>query len=298
MPPSFCCGWEPRAGSAAKDNRPGFAGEIALFTTVFISASHFAALVLERFQQELAQLGFTLNTHFVKPEDLKNKSLPMTFIPERVQGIICLEMFDWDYDMMLCGLDIPILFVDGPCKRNGQPLPADHLYMDNTAGISQLVNDMLRDGYKEIGFIGNPDHCESFFERYAAFRGMMLIGDTPVSEDWIIRDNNANEIKRRLSSLNELPDLFICANDFIAADTMQALNELGKKVPDDIMICGFDDSAESRLIQPPLTTVRIHTQVMAFSAMHLLMSRIEQPSLDFRTIYTETDLIRRKSTER
>ena len=70
---------------------------------------------------------------------------------------------------------------------------------------------------------------------------------------------------------------------------------MGKRVPDDVMIAGFDDSAESILIQPSLTTVHIHTQIMAYSAMHLLISRIETPSLDFRTAYTETYLIWRES---
>ena len=51
-------------------------------------------------------------------------------------------------------------------------------------------------------------------------------------------------------------------------------------------------------MMPQLTTVHIHTQIMAFSAVHLLMTRIKQPSLDFRTIYTETDLIWRPSTEK
>ena len=47
---------------------------------------------------------------------------------------------------------------------------------------------------------------------------------------------------------------------------------------------------------PTLTTVHIHTQIIAFSAVHLLISRIRQPSLDYRTIHTETNLIYREST--
>lgn len=58
---------------------------------------------------------------------------------------------------------------------------------------------------------------------------------------------------------------------------------------------GFDDSAESRSCNPPLTTVHIHTQTMAYSAVQLLMTRISAPSLDYRYVYTETDLIYRAS---
>ena len=72
---------------------------------------------------------------------------------------------------------------------------------------------------------------------------------------------------------------------------------MGKSVPEDVMFCGFDDAPESRVISPALTTVHIHTQIMAFTATHLLMSRIEDPSLDYRTVHTEANLIRRDSTK-
>ena len=96
----------------------------------------------------------------------------------------------------------------------------------------------------------------------------------------------------------DIPDVFICANDFVALDVLRTLSDMGKSVPDDVMLFGFDDSQESRIVTPKLSTVHIHTQVMAFSAMHLLISRIREPSLDFRTVYTEAELILRESTER
>ena len=62
------------------------------------------------------------------------------------------------------------------------------------------------------------------------------------------------------------------------------------------MVCGFDDTTESRQVKPSLTTVHIHTQVMAYSAAQMLLSRIQDPSMDFRTVYTQTDLVLREST--
>ena len=46
-----------------------------------------------------------------------------------------------------------------------------------------------------------------------------------------------------------------------------------------------------------MSTVHIHTQIMAFSAVHLLLSRMKEPSLDYRIVHTETDLIYRASTD-
>ena len=104
------------------------------------------------------------------------------------------------------------------------------------------------------------------------------------------------QIAKTLEELPAIPDVFICANDFIADDAIYTLRKLGKSVPDDVLFCGFDDSPNSRIMTPTLTTVHIHTQVMAVVAMHLLLSRIEEPNLDFRTVHTETELIYRDST--
>lgn len=274
----------------------GYQGEIALVTGAFLTHSHFASLMLDKFQREISQLGYTMNTHRVTPVELENKTLPITMNLDQIKAIMCIEMFDWDYDEMLCGLGIPILFVDGPAKRGGRNLPADQLYMDNFTEISRFVNDMLGKGFTKIGFVGDYDHCQSFFERYTAFYLTMLMAGQKVEDHFVIRQNHREELTEIIPDMPELPEVFICANDFVATDLMQALAAAGKRVPEDVRICGFDDSAESRLSKPPLTTVHIHTQVIAYSAVHLLISRIKAPSLDYRTIHTETDLIYREST--
>ena len=285
-------------GAGAAPEKDGVQGEIALFTTsIFHQTNHFAALMLDRLRQELSQLNYTLSIHAVSREDLARRVLPGTFDRERCSAIVCIEMFDLDYDKMICSLGLPVLFIDGPHKRAGYSLPADQLYMENTMGITQLVNDMLAKGKRRIGFIGDYEHCQSFYERYTAFRCAMLMAGVPVDEAFCIKANFGDGIIKALSALEELPDLFICGNDFVAMDVIQALRELGKAIPDDVMLSGFDDAPESRIVTPQLTTVHIHTQVMAYSAAQLLTSRIREPSLDWRIVHTETELICRDSTK-
>ena len=254
--------------------------------------------MLDKFQREISQLGYTMNTHRVTEENRREMTLPITFRPEQAKAIICIEMFDRRYDEMVCEMGIPVLFVDGPVKWDGLSLPADQLYMDNTTEITRFVGDALRRGDRRIGFIGNPDHCQSFAERYAALRFAMLMANEPVDEKYIIRYNHPDEIAEKLFSLDKLPDIFICANDFVAGDAMRALFSIGKTVPEDVRILGFDDSSESRHNRPTMSTIHIHTQIMAYEAVHLLMSRMKEPSLDFRTVHTQTDLIERESTNR
>lgn len=54
--------------------------------------------------------------------------------------------------------------------------------------------------------------------------------------------------------------------------------------------------AAPQIMTPSLTTVHIHTQIMAVSAVQLLISRLENPDLNFRIVHTETELIYRDST--
>ena len=96
--------------------------------------------------------------------------------------------------------------------------------------------------------------------------------------------------------MKDLPELFICANDFVAIDVLTVLREMGVSCPEDILLSGFDDSPESKVVTPPLTTCHIHSQIMGASAAHLLISRIRQPHLNYRTLHAETDLIYRAST--
>lgn len=274
-----------------------YQGEIALLSGSFLSHSHFASPMLDKFQQDISQMGYTLNTHRVTDSDIANGTLPITLNPERIKGILCIEMFDWDYDMMLCELDIPILFVDGPSKRNGRSLPADQLYMDNTSGVTRFVNDMVAQGKTKIGFAGNFDHCQSFFERYTAYYLTMLMAGLKPEEKFVVRYNERDQLTDAIGDMPELPEVFVCANDFVALDTIRGLASVGKQVPEDVLICGFDDSPESRFNKPPMTTVHIHTQIIAHTAVFLLLSRIEEPSLDYRTVHTETDLIYRESAK-
>lgn len=280
-----------------KKNEPRLTGEIALITSnnLFRWSNHFAVPMVDRFKQELSQLGYTLHIYIVDRETIAHRALPPSFNKEQVAGIVCIEIFDHAYARMICDLGIPALFVDGPHKRAGQPMAADQLYMDNNTGITQLVNDMLAKGKKRIGFIGDYEHCQSFFERYTAYRCAMLLAGAPVNENYILKSNS--NLEDALRALPGLPDLFICANDFVACDAMDALRRMGRSVPEDVLLSGFDDAPESRILTPALTTVHIHTQVMAYAALSLLLSRIKEPELDYRTMYTEADLIYRDSTK-
>lgn len=280
--------------------------DIALFLGNFVDNSHFASTMLDKFQRELAQLGYSLTMYRLIDDEIRGLQLPAAFQSERTAGIACIEIFDHAYCRMLCSLNIPLLFIDSPANGFDKPWEADCLYMDNTRELYRFVKEMSQRGKTRIGFIGEYMHCQSFYERYMAYRNAMYTLGLPSSEEHCITgselgNSNTDEYREYLMdqfrSMKSLPDVFICANDSIALDVMQALKQLDYLVPGDICLCGFDDSPESKIITPTLTTIHIHSQDMGLSAVQLLMSRINEPSLNYRTIYVETNLIFRESTE-
>lgn len=279
--------------------------EIALFSIGYIGNSHFSSAMLDNFQRELSQLGYSFTVHRVSREDVNALRLPSHYNKEKTAGIICVEMFDRTYSDMLCSLGTPILFVDSPVVGMGDTLQADCLYMENKSNIHSFVREMVSRGKKRIGFIGEYMHCQSFFERYMGYREALSLLGLPCPEEYSITDNIENGmggeiyqefLANRIESMQSLPDIFICANDFVALDLLQALKKLGLTVPKDVWLCGFDDSPESKVITPSLTTIHIHSRIMGFSAVYLLMSRIKEPSLKYRMMHTETTLIYREST--
>ncbi len=284
----------------------GSAGMIAMLSPQFLGSSHFSTAMLGNFESGLARLNYGFAMYRVSRQNLEQRVLPASINRETTDGIICFEMFDPAYCEMLCALGIPILFIDCPSPRLGSIYNADLLLMENRTGIFQLVKEMARRGKKKIGFLGESDHCLSFYERYMAFRESMLTLGIPLREKYCITGNKnvplpssddyREYLLENLQNLKELPDLFICANDFVALDAMHVLKNLGISVPDDVYLCGFDDSPESRVVTPALSTVRIHSEIMGESAVYLLVSRIKNPSLDHRIVYTETTLVRRAST--
>ncbi len=284
-------------------SRAKASGEIALFTGSFLSNSHFASTMLDKFQHEISILGYSLSMHRVDENNIMDLSLPISYRPDNTRAIVCIEMFNHPYSEMLCSLGLPVLMIDAPAASYWKPLNADILLMDNFSSIYAVINDMGKKGLSKIGFVGQVTHCRSFYERFMAFRESMYINNIPFNEDYCLTEVHAHDsnykeyLYKSLEKMNELPEMFICANDFVALDLIYGLKKMGVECPRDIKIFGFDDSPESKIMTPSLSTSHIHSQIIGYSAANLIISRIEQPNLNYRITYTETDLIYRQSTD-
>lgn len=280
---------------------------IALFTTSFIGGSHYGVRMMDEMQKKLTAKGYYLVIHYVSEENLRRKTFPLSFYKEKTDAIVCFEILDIGYYQMICETGLPMVSIDAPADITSISLKADRIFMDNRSSIRMLIGDMVEKGKKKIGFVGGPFYSMSFFERYMAYRETLAFLEVPFDKKYSIlgyrelsihldHELYKEYIEEKLNEMDELPDMFICADDNIAIDVLQIAREKGLAVPKNILLSGFGDTFESRIVTPSLTSVHIHSEIIGASAVYLLMTRIENPSLEYRTIYTETSLVSREST--
>ncbi len=92
------------------------------------------------------------------------------------------------------------------------------------------------------------------------------------------------------------PDAIACYNDRQAVILIQTLAALGKKVPSDIRVAGFDDVNFAKLAVPQLTTIHQPCVEIAQTAVELLLARIANPDLPPREVFHTAPLVVRGST--
>ena len=92
-----------------------------------------------------------------------------------------------------------------------------------------------------------------------------------------------------------LPNAFFCASDTLAAAVIKAARHFQYKVPNDIMVVGFDNTAISYMCTPAITTVNQPQFQEGFIACELLLKKIVSPDAEVNSILLETELIIRET---
>jgi LacI family transcriptional regulator len=92
------------------------------------------------------------------------------------------------------------------------------------------------------------------------------------------------------------PTAVVAANDLVAIGAITALKRMGKRVPDDVSIAGYDNIQMSELIDPPITTISQPTYLMGKKAMEAVFQQIADPETSGRVIHFDLPLIVRQST--
>lgn len=274
-------------------------GELALISQNMPYGSHFGIYALNTFQEKISQNNYRLIMFPVRDEEIATLQLPLGFDKEKTAGIICIELFQPEYIKMLNTLGIPLLFIDTAYNTDFTQIDADFLMMENRTSVYNLTDTLIQKGYTSLAFAGNRKHCRSFLERYQGFMdAIMENGLTPHTTQFANTNVFANTslLEETIKRTLQLPEVFVCANDAIAIDLIHSLKKLGIQIPEEVLITGFDNSSESQIIEPHLTTVDIPSSRIGYIAADLLLSRIHEPETPYRITYVQTTVKYREST--
>lgn len=277
-------------------------GNIALLTENLPNTSHFGSTLISGLEKRISAEGYNLSIHIVRDIEQKSLSLPNNFDAANVDGIICIELFDLEYSNLITGLGIPTIFIDCSAYVCYPDFRADVLLMENEHSTYQLTRKLINGGYKSFGFIGDYNHCRSFKERWTGFNralteaGIALDLSQCIIDDDRLFFSKPEWMDERVAGIRELPAVFVCANDYIAVSMMKALRNRNLSIPQDIVICGFDNGPESVIVEPHLTTVHIFSNEMGVKAAEMLLSRIKDPNQPYQVSHIYTKPIIREST--
>jgi LacI family transcriptional regulator len=177
-------------------------------------------------------------------------------------------------------------------------LPHDSVLPANARGAAQVARLLHDLGHREVGVIAGPqdlttvqDRLGGFAEAWRALGG--ALPDDAVAEGDFAR---AGGFSAALELFERRPDTtaVFALNDLMAVGALAALQgHLGRRVPQDVSVVGFDDLWFAADLGPPLTTVRLPLEEMGARAMELVLSPREPNP---RRVHVPAELIVRAST--
>ncbi|MNJ71487.1 HTH-type transcriptional repressor PurR [compost metagenome] len=94
----------------------------------------------------------------------------------------------------------------------------------------------------------------------------------------------------------ELPQIFVCANDCVALSVYDALNERGIKIPTECGVAGFDNTEDAQQLVPKLTSVHVPKEAMGARAVDRLLQRVRNRDECYEKTLLLGDVVLKHST--
>ena len=185
-----------------------------------------------------------------------------------------------------------------PRVRLDEGIPA--VSAANASGARAATDHLLALGHRRIGAITGPPDWLASTERLNGYRsalaaaGVLPDPDLVVESDFSIESGEA--AAGALLDLPERPTAIFGFNDNVAIGALEAARARGLRVPEDLSVAGFDDSEQSGLVTPALTTVRQPLAEMGRMAVSLLLRLLDHQRVEAMSVELATRLVVRDST--
>ncbi len=191
---------------------------------------------------------------------------------------------------------VPIVQVD----RFIPGLAADHVGVDDRLGIQLLLEHLEQQGCRRLIYVGpNRGTMSTASSRLDAYQDLSSVLDPDNPNAYMLGDFSLQwglAAGLEIGEAASLPDAVVCANDLIAIGVIRGLRTRNIRIPQDILITGFDGIDLSQFANPSLTTARQPFAEIGQIAVSLLISRIDGDSSPPRRIFLKPELIASEST--
>ena len=162
-----------------------------------------------------------------------------------------------------------------------RPVNADHVMIDNTRAARDGVEMLLEKGRTRIAFLASVrgDITESTHLRLVGYQEALLAAGIPLDPALVLEsdgfglDDGVRAISQAVAAGVRF-DAILCRDDQFAMAALRGLALAGLRVPDDVAVLGWDDTAMARYSTPALSSVSPDKRALAETALRLLMDRM------------------------
>ncbi|WP_371801041.1 MULTISPECIES: LacI family DNA-binding transcriptional regulator [unclassified Streptomyces] len=216
----------------------------------------------------------------------------------RVDGFAVLAQTVPTEDLEVISRRLPVVMIAGPREIDH----LDHIVVANADGERELARHLIEDhGLRRLAFVGGEVESPDAEARFLGFRQACRDAGLPVPDapdlraEMMTQAEGARAAEELLDRDGERPQGVLFANDQMAVGALRALERRGVRVPEDIAVTGFDGIPLSRIVRPPLTTVRQPIRQLGEQAVELLVQRLGDSGSEPVSLMLPVSLIRRAS---
>jgi DNA-binding LacI/PurR family transcriptional regulator len=165
----------------------------------------------------------------------------------------------------------PVVFLNQPSVTGD----FRNITIDYVRGFRDAVEHLRMLGHKRIGFVAGPSTLSSAVRRRKAFLVAMkacgLVADPKLMFEGDHKITGGQYAAERIFAMPDPPTAVVCSNDMTAIGLLQSANRMGRNIPKEFSLVGFDDLFLCEMVHPALTTLHLSRQdiaTRAFFALH------------------------------
>jgi DNA-binding LacI/PurR family transcriptional regulator len=175
----------------------------------------------------------------------------------------------------------------------------DYVDADNVGGGREAVRHLVAAGRRCLATVAGPMDMSAGVDRLRGYVDATRAGEiqdaaTRVAYGDFTEAAGYREMKLLLEQTPQIDGVFV-ASDLMGIGALRALHDLGRRVPDDVAVVGFDDAPLASYADPPLTTIRQPVELLGQEMVRLLLHRLSDPDGDPESIILPTELVVRLS---